>query len=474
MLPDQLQLKFAQISMVFDHDADYQQPRGYREQTNTESAPLTVTQLNRQVRSWLEQDLGLVRVLGELSNLSKPASGHLYFTLKDASAQLRCVYFRNQHKASAKSFTDGQQVIAQGKLSLYEARGDYQLIVQDLVQTGLGELYQQFEQLKAKLDQMGLFAAARKRPLPAYPSRIAVVTSSNAAALRDILSTLARRYPLADVCLYPSEVQGKTAASQLIAALKQANADQRCDVIILARGGGSIEDLWPFNSEALAMAISQSALPVVSGVGHETDFTIADFVADRRAATPTAAAEAVTPDQADLLSRLRHISQRLQQATVKMLQYQRLMLSSRMAKLASPEQIVATHWQTLDYLERRLHQQLDARLQHQRHRVQLAEGLLQTHSPNARLTQLQARLQQLEHRLHQRFLSRLQQARQDFVRLTTTLHALSPLATLDRGYAIATHKQRVLFDSKQVAPGDALRLQLARGRLLCRVDTIED
>lgn len=439
-----------------------------------ETAPLTVTQLNRQVRSWLEQDLGSVRVLGELSNLSKPASGHLYFTLKDQSAQIRCVFFRNHHNPDTKQFADGQQVIAQGKLSLYEARGDYQLIVQDLLQTGLGELYLKFEQLKTKLEQLGLFAAARKKPLPAFPSSIAVITSGSGAALRDIISTLARRYPLADVCVYPSEVQGKTAATQLISAINQANADKRCDVIILARGGGSIEDLWPFNDEQLAMTISRSPLPIVSGVGHETDFTIADFVADWRAATPTAAAEAVTPDQTELHNVLRSVSKRMQHAMIKALQYQQLILSHLLAKLASPAQLISRHWQTVDYLERRLHQQISQSFRQQQHRLQIASTALQSNNPGVLMHQAQSRLQQLEQRLEQSMLILLHRAKQTFSQLMTTLHAVSPLATLERGYAIATVRSQVVFCSDQVTQGDIIRLQLARGRLLCRVDTIEE
>ena len=439
-----------------------------------ETAPLTVTQLNRQVRSWLEQDLGSVRVLGELSNLVKPASGHLYFTLKDKNAQIRCVFFRNHHHADTKQFADGQQVIAQGRLSLYEARGDYQLIVQDLLQTGLGELYLKFEQLKAKLEQMGLFSAAKKRPLPLFPARIAVVTSGSGAALRDILSTLARRYPLAEVVIYPSEVQGKTAAQQLIRAIHQANNDRRADVIILARGGGSIEDLWPFNDEQLAMTISQSALPIVSGVGHETDFTIADFVADWRAATPTAAAEAVTPDRDELLKILHNLIARIQQAMTKTIQYQQMKLSNRLARLASPEQIISRHWQTLDYLERRLHQQADSCLRQQWHRLSIATAAVQANNPSVRLHQMTARVQQLEQRLGQSLLVVVQQARQRFNELMATLHAVSPLATLDRGYAIATHNRQVVFSSAQVTTGDTLRLQLASGRLLCQVTQIEE
>lgn len=434
-----------------------------------ETIPLTVTQLNRQVRAFLEQDLGIVRVLGEISNLSKPASGHLYFTLKDQSAQLRCVFFRNHHKADSKQFNDGQQVIAEGRLSLYEARGEYQLIVQALLSAGLGELYQQFEQLKAKLEQQGLFAAARKKIIPAFPHRIAIVTSGSGAALRDILSTLARRYPLAEVAIYPSEVQGKTAASQLISALLQANADNNSDVIILARGGGSIEDLWPFNDEQLALTISQSRIPVVSGVGHETDFTIADFVADLRAATPTAAAEAVTPDMTDLLNQLQSLERRLHQATDKMLEYQKLVLSHRLAKLESPQYLISRHWQTLDLLDRRLTENITQKLHQQQHHLHQLAGKLQSHHPLARLFATQTRLQELTKRLNQSMNHDLQESKQQFSQLITTLHAVSPLATLSRGYALATHNKQLVTSAEQVSKGDKLHLRLAKGSLDCKV-----
>lgn len=319
---------------------------------------LTVSQLNRQIRFWLENDVGEVAVLGELSNLSKPNSGHFYFTLKDASAQLRCVYFRNYHSLESRHFKDGQQVLAQGKLSLYEARGDYQLIVHSLSDAGLGELYRQFEALKAKLQSQGLFDAGRKKEVPRFPSIIGVITSSTGAALQDILTTLARRYPLATVKVYASEVQGKEASKQLIRAIDKANHDNQVDVLILARGGGSIEDLWAFNNEQLALAISNSQIPIVTGIGHETDFTIADFVADLRAATPTAAAEAVTPNQLELITALQLLERRAISLMGQFTQHKQLLLSSKMAKILSPQQLIAKHWQAIDFLERQLYQSM--------------------------------------------------------------------------------------------------------------------
>lgn len=436
---------------------------------NQEITPCTVTQLNHQVRNWLEYDIGDVHVTGELSNFSKPSSGHYYFTLKDEGAQLRCVFFRNMHTRDSKNFIDGQQVIVKGKLSLYEARGDYQLIIQSLSPAGLGELYQQFERLKVKLELLGLFAAHRKKPLVRFPDTIAVITSGSGAALHDITSTLARRYPLANVHLYPCEVQGKNAARQLIKAINQANADKECDVIILARGGGSIEDLWPFNDEQLAITISQSTIPIVSGVGHETDFTIADFVADLRAATPTAAAEAVTPDKLELLQLITGYIRRMLIAANKTMQRHQLILSHHMAKISSPEQLISRHWQTLDYMERQLNQQLMHAFRHNQHRLQMTITRLESKNPTALLQQSKSDLFRVKQQLAQLVVNQVNEFRQKFVQQLTTLHAVSPLATLNRGYAIATHKHAILYTSDQVHAGDIINLQLAKDTITCTV-----
>ena len=302
----------------------------------TQITILTVSQLNRQVKSYLENELGVVHVEGELSNLSKPSSGHFYFSLKDSSAQIRCVYFKNRHiGALANKLCDGQHIVASGRLSLYEARGDYQLIVEQITEAGLGALYQRFEELKNKLAAEGLFDSTKKRPIPYMPRAIGVITSTTGAAIQDILSTLARRFPLADVFIYPSEVQGAGAVQQLIKALQRANKDKRCEVLLLARGGGSIEDLWAFNDEQLARHIRNSSIPIVSGIGHETDVTIADFVADYRAETPTAAATRVTPDCNELFKLLNHSIARLYEAMHRFLQKYQLKLQHLMDKISS-------------------------------------------------------------------------------------------------------------------------------------------
>jgi len=436
---------------------------------------LTVSQLNRQVKSYLENEIGVIHVEGELSNLSKPSSGHLYFTLKDSSAQIRCVFFKNRHIGPlAAKLTDGQHVVASGKLSLYEARGDYQLIVEQLTEAGLGVLYQRFEELKNKLAAEGLFNPIRKKILPSIPQAIGVITSTSGAALRDILSTLARRFPLAKVFIYPSEVQGVTAPQQLVKALQRANSDKRCDVLILARGGGSIEDLWAFNDEQLARQISASIIPIVSGVGHETDFTIADFVADYRAETPTAAAAAVTPDCMELLNLLNHSVTRLYTVIHRLIQSYQLSLKHLLDKISSPEKAIASYWQTLDYLERQLQFNLTKIINHKRHHLHLCSSQLQSKNPIMQINQTQILLSQLLGHLTQQIRFKINDLKHQLATSLSTLHAVSPLATLDRGYAIASKNDTVLFSTKQVQIGDTIEVRLGKGSLSCEVSHIKD
>lgn len=436
---------------------------------------LTVSQLNRQVKGYLENEIGMIHVEGELSNLSKPSSGHFYFTLKDSNAQIRCVFFKNRHiTALAAKLTDGQHVVASGKLSLYEARGDYQLIVEQLTEAGLGELYRRFEELKNKLAAEGLFNSIRKKPLPSIPKIIGVITSTNGAALRDILSTLARRFPLAKVFIYPSEVQGMTAPQQLVKALQRANKDKHCDVLILARGGGSIEDLWAFNDEQLARQIAASIIPIVSGVGHETDFTIADFVADYRAETPTAAAAAVTPDCMELFNLLHHSSSRLHMAINRLTQSAQLKLKHLLEKVSSPEKTIASYWQTLDYLERQLQFNVMKIINHKRHDLHLCSAQLQSKNPKMQINQTKIHLSRLLSLLTQQICFKINNLKHQLTTNLSTLHAVSPLATLDRGYAIATKNHKVLFSTKQVDIGDTIEVRLGKGSFACDVSEIKD
>lgn len=431
---------------------------------------LTVSQLNRHVKSYLENELGIVHVEGEISNLSKPSSGHFYFTLKDNAAQIRCVFFKNRHFGPISAKLDnGQLIVASGKLSLYEARGDYQLIVEQITEAGLGILYQRFEELKNKLAAEGLFNSANKKPLPTIPQNIGVITSATGAAIHDILSTLARRFPLAAVFIYPSEVQGAGAAPQLIKALQRANADKRCDVLILARGGGSIEDLWAFNDEQLARQIANSTIPVVSGVGHETDFTIADFVADYRAETPTAAATAVTPDSFELLKLLNHSVRRLQEVMNRQMQKNHLKLQYLTERISSPQKAISSYWQTTDYLEKQLIANIMLLIKQKKHQLHLCANLLHAQNPQIRMKHTQSQLNQLSNQLVQHMQNKINQLKYQFSGLLSTLHAVSPLATLDRGYAIATQENKVLFSSEQVHIGDTIEVRLAQGTLSCDV-----
>ena len=391
----------------------------------TPSPVLTVSQLNRHVRSWLEQGVGVIRVAGELSNVSQPTSGHLYFTLKDATAQLRCAYFRHKQPSGGQhSILHGQHVVVSGMLSLYEARGDYQLIVEHVEEAGLGDRFQQLEQLKAKLQQEGLFDPVRKQALPRYPRTIGIMTSPSGAALHDILTTLARRFPQAHVIVYACDVQGNQAAPQLQQAIVFANQTRRCDVLILARGGGSIEDLWAFNDEQLVRAMAASRIPIVSGVGHETDFTLADFVADVRAATPTAAAETVTPNVTELLLLYASMERQLIEVIRRYLISQKIALRHQVQQLISPKQ-----------------------------RIQL-----QVHHVAA-----------LEQQLRQVLRNILARHQQRFARVMGTLQAVSPLATLERGYAIALHDHTVLTKSQDIHTGDIVTIRLAQGQIFATV-----
>ncbi|KTD63418.1 exonuclease VII large subunit [Legionella santicrucis] len=440
----------------------------------TSSAILTVSQLNRQVKSYLENELGIVYVEGELSNLSKPVSGHYYFTLKDNNAQIRCVYFKNRHSPPTNKLSDGQHVIIGGRLSLYEARGDYQLIVEQVTEAGLGALYQRFEELKNKLAAEGLFASINKSPIPSMPRTIGIITSTTGAAIRDILSTLARRFPLAHVLIYPSEVQGAGAAQQLIQALQCANREKRSDVLLLARGGGSLEDLWAFNDERLARQIASSSIPIVSGVGHETDFTIADFVADYRAETPTAAAIAATPDCHELFKLLNHAIARLQDAMHRFLQKYQIKLHHLMDKISSPQKAISHYWQTTDYLERQLISHMSYIIKQKKHHLHLYTNNLKARNPKTQISRIQLSLQQLSTQLIQLMHTKLNQLKYQLSTQLSTLHAVSPLATLDRGYAIATQKSKVLLSSDQVHVGDTINVRLAVGNLTCEVTQIQE
>lgn len=432
----------------------------------------SVSGLNREVRILIERGLGVVWVEGELSNLSQPASGHWYFSLKDREAQLRCAMFRQKNAAVEFTPRAGQQVLARGRVSLYEARGDYQFIVEHMEEAGVGALKREFERLKTKLAAEGLFAAELKRPLPKIPRRIGVITSPTGAAIRDILHILARRFPPAAVLIYPAPVQGDAAVPALVGALQLAGSRNECDVLIVARGGGSLEDLWAFNNERLARAIRASPIPVVSGVGHEIDFTIADFVADVRAPTPSGAAELVVPDRRAWLDALARTSERLAACMRRELRslsshFDNVMLR---LKLTHPGARLNQQEQRLDDLEQRLTNALRASLHQDRSRVSDLFGRLVHRSPDRLIREFRLHHASLAARLEQSLKDMLSRSEHRLSLAARTLNTVSPLRTLDRGFAVITRADGgVVVDSSTVAIGDEIEARVARGTLRARV-----
>lgn len=432
----------------------------------------TVSRLNREVRSVLERGLGVIWVEGELSNFSQPASGHWYFSLKDRGAQLRCAMFRMENSLVGFTPRDGAQLLLRGRISVYEARGEYQLLVEHLEEAGVGALKREFERLKTRLAAEGLFAPERKRPLPRFPRRIGLITSPSGAALHDILHILARRFPPAAVLIYPAPVQGAAAVPALIAAVATAGARAECDVLILARGGGSLEDLWAFNDERLARAIRACPLPVVSAVGHEIDFTVADFVADVRAPTPSAAAELVVPDRAACLEAVRRTAERFALSMRRELRAIATRVEGTRARLALAHPGVRLLQQTrrLETHTARLTAATRARVQRDRLRLAELQRRLLHRSPDRLVQQQRARHQDLQLRLRHAATGRMAAAAQRLALAQRALNSVSPLATLARGFAIVTGAGGALItDAAAVAPGEEIEARLARGVLTARV-----
>ncbi len=396
------------------------------------SAPpqvFSVTQLNRMVRELLEGGFPLLWVSGEISNLTRAASGHWYFSLKDASAQVRCVMFRNRNVYLGWQPKEGDKVEARALVSLYEARGEFQLTVEFLQKAGLGALFEAFEKLKQKLEAEGLFAPERKRALPSFPKQIGIVTSPDAAALRDVLTTLKRRMPGIPVIIYPTPVQGKGAAETIAQAIRKAGQRAECDVLIVCRGGGSMEDLWSFNEEIVARAMADCTVPIVSGIGHETDFTIADFAADRRAPTPTAAAELVSPDREALLRQLLQSRQKLERQM-------RYSLTERVQKL--------------DILAHRL-----------------------VH-PGERIAQRKDQLLQLQARLSSAMSRRIELRQAQLQHLAQSLEHLAPHQVLNRGYSLVMNEAGdIIRSSSQLKAGDSVRMTFDAGKAQARITKIE-
>jgi exodeoxyribonuclease VII large subunit len=438
----------------------------------------TVSRLNREARGLVEGSLGSIWLEGEVSNFARPGSGHWYFSLKDDAAQVRCAMFRQRNAGLGMVPKDGMQVLVRARASVYEARGEFQLIVDHLEESGEGELRRRFERLKRQLAAEGLFDSARKRPLPRLPRRIGVVTSATGAALRDILQVLRRRFAAVPVVLYPVPVQGAGSAAQIAAAIALASARAEVDVLVVGRGGGSLEDLWSFNEEVVARAIVGCAIPVVSAVGHEVDVTIADLAADVRAPTPSAAAELIVPDAAEWLRSLAAAEQRLAGAWRRRLLAWRDGLDWAAGRLAQlhPARAVERQQQRLDDLDLRLGQAVRTRLSVAGHRLAARRAELLGLSPRARLSHLGQRLAVLQARLSPALAARLELARSRFLGTARALHAVSPLATLERGYAIALRLPdgAILTASAQAPAGTDVELRLSKGRLRARVTASND
>ena len=432
----------------------------------------SVSRLNMEVRSALENSFPLLWVTGEISNLAMPRSGHLYFSLKDASAQVRCAMFRNRRNLLRFQPGDGAQVIVRARVTVYEPRGDLQLIVEHMEPAGEGLLRQQVEELARKLREEGLFDEERKKPVPTFPARIGVVTSPSGAAIRDVLTVLKRRCPSIPVVLYPVPVQGKTAAAELVDMLRIADRRKECDLLILTRGGGSLEDLMAFNDEQLARTIAGLSIPVISAIGHEIDTSISDHVADRRAATPSAAAELASPDSEALLHRIALLDARLERLQAQKLQRNMQRLDELGIRLQQQHPGVRLRHQAdrVGTLRSRLEQAGVNRTRLLHASLATLATRLQARAPARRVSETRSHLERLARRSETVVRQRLAESGAKVTALARELHAISPLATLERGYSITLNdSQQAITDSSQVMEGEELEIRFARGSIQCEV-----
>ena len=442
------------------------------EQEEPQPRVYTVSEFTGEARAILEAAFDSVYVEGEISNLRIAGSQHAYFVLKDERAQLRCVLFKGYRAGLKFQPEDGDQVLLFGRVTVYEARGEYQLIVEHMEPRGLGALQKAFEQLKVKLTAEGLFAEEKKKAIPEFPWKVGVITSPTGAAVRDILNIIQRRNRKVSVLLHPVKVQGEGAAQEIADAVKQMNRMNDIDVLIVGRGGGSIEDLWAFNEEVVARAISASKIPVVSAVGHEIDYTIADFVADLRAPTPSAAAELTVPGLNTITKELRRFTERLLEVLYNRIGGHKELLGRLIKRrfFNEPMQILEPHAQRLDDLNTRLLRGLDQWVVLQRQKLIGRVQQLLHLSPQKLVWQLQEKMESLHHRLGQNIISIVRLEQKRFDGAVKNLHVLSPLAILDRGYSITTFDGKVLTQSDRAQEGDSVNVRLAKGSLECTVD----
>jgi exodeoxyribonuclease VII large subunit len=438
----------------------------------------TPSELNREVRLHIEMGFPRISLEAEISNLSRPASGHLYFSLKDDKAQIRCAMFRSSASRLTLNPANGMNVVARGRISLYEARGDFQLIVDSLKDAGEGLLRRQFDELKKKLESEGLFDQGHKRKIPDHPNRIGVVTSPSGAAIRDILHILRRRWPLAHVRVYPASVQGLEAPLEITRAIAAANAQKWADTLIIGRGGGSLEDLAAFNDEVVARAVFSSGIPVISAVGHETDFSICDFVADLRAPTPSAAAELATPDQASLkesFARAERLLARRMQSRLER-DAQGLDHLSRRLHLRHPASLLTQQAAQLEKLQSGLSRHAKNYFADQRDCLDKLEQRLNVQHPGRHLAEFSRRIENARQAMQRLTVARLSQQRQHLKDLVRTLNAVSPLETIARGYAVVTSPETgtVISSIRDVKAGQSIRTQLSDGSISSRVNSCEE
>ncbi len=436
----------------------------------------SVSRLVRETKAVLEGSFPLLWLEGEISNFSRPSSGHMYFSLKDEAAQVRCAMFRGKNMHLRFKPENGMQVLVRARLTLYEARGDFQIIVEHMEEAGQGALQRAFEALKSRLGQEGLFDTRLKQPIPSLPKKIGVITSPTGAAIRDVLSVLKRRFPAIPVLIYPVAVQGDSAAGEIAKMIKRADQRKDCDVLLLTRGGGSLEDLWAFNEEVVARAIHACKTPLVAAIGHEVDFSIADFVADQRAPTPSAAAELVSPDQYDVQQQLNKQFHRLQNQARSLLQQSQQGLDWLEKRLQQqhPGQQLQAKTQRLDELERRLGRVVKNNISTKFHGLAQLNNRLQRHAPLQQLSQFELRQQSLQQRLHHAWQRIIANKQQRLAMTSRTLNNVSPLATLQRGYAIVQDvaNKEVFTDARKLSKGDKISARLAKGSLICSVDEI--
>nr|WP_281494895.1 exodeoxyribonuclease VII large subunit [Marinobacter sp. S6332] len=434
---------------------------------------MSVSELNHQARHLLESSFMQVWVEGELSGFSRPSSGHWYFSLKDQKCQVRCAMFRGQNQRIRPLPKEGDQVRIRGKVTLYENRGDFQIIVEHMEPAGLGALQQAFEELKRKLQAEGMFETGRKKPIPAMPKHIGVVTSPTGAAIHDILTVLARRCPAIPITLYPTTVQGKPATAEIVHAIEAAQAHGVADVLIIGRGGGSLEDLWCFNEETVARAIGACTIPTVSAVGHETDVTIADFVSDLRAPTPSAAAEKVSPDQNEMLRQVYDREHRLANAAKRVLQRLNTKLEHLRARLRDPRRELLDKAQRLDELEVRLGKAIAQSLDRSQVRSTHLAQRLTMQSPGKQLTNSREALDRSALQLEKAIQQTLARFNDKLGHTASTLNLVSPLATLGRGYAIVRDQQdNIVRNATDVTTGGQISAHLANGSLTAEIKSV--